>query len=122
MTGANAMQPPAAPPARSIIGGSLGNFVEWYDWYVYSAFSVYFASRLLPLRRPDGGASEHRAGLRRRLPRCGRIGAWLMGVYADRHGRKSGLALSVGLMGGGSLMIAFIPTAQTIGIARPSSC
>ncbi|RYD86752.1 MAG: alpha-ketoglutarate transporter, partial [Sphingomonadales bacterium] len=35
-------------PVRSVIGGSLGNLVEWYDWYIYSAFSLYFAKSFFP--------------------------------------------------------------------------
>ena len=33
---------------RSIVGGSAGNLVEWYDWYVYSAFALYFAKSFFP--------------------------------------------------------------------------
>lgn len=103
---------------RSIIGGSLGNFVEWYDWYAYSAFSVYFASRFFPSGDKTaellGAAAIFAVGFFMRP-----IGAWLMGVYADRHGRKAGLALSVAMMGGGSLMIACIPTTAIIGVAAP---
>lgn len=104
---------------RSIIGGSLGNFVEWYDWYVYAAFSVYFAGRFFPSgdRTAEllSAAAIFAVGFLMRP-----IGAWLMGVYADHHGRKSGLALSVALMGGGSLLIAVTPTAETIGVAAPA--
>ncbi|MBN8830377.1 MAG: MFS transporter [Sphingomonadales bacterium] len=103
---------------RSIVGGSLGNFVEWYDWYVYSAFSVYFASRFFPAGDQTAQllstAAIFAVGFLVRP-----IGAWLMGIYADHHGRKAGLALSVGLMGGGSLLIALTPTAETIGLAAP---
>ena len=28
---------------KSIIGGSAGNLVEWYDWFAYATFSIYFA-------------------------------------------------------------------------------
>ena len=37
---------------RSIAGGSIGNLVEWYDWYVYSAFSLYFAKAFFPNSDP----------------------------------------------------------------------
>jgi MHS family alpha-ketoglutarate permease-like MFS transporter len=38
---------------KSIIGGSAGNLVEWYDWYAYSAFTLYFApSSFRPTTRP----------------------------------------------------------------------
>ena len=104
---------------RSIVGGSLGNFVEWYDWYVYSAFSVYFASRFFPAEDQTAqllsAAAIFAVGFLVRP-----LGAWLMGIYADRHGRKAGLALSVGMMGGGSLLIGVMPTAETIGLAAPA--
>ena len=49
------------------------------------------------------------------------IGAWVMGVYADRHGRKSGLALSVGLMCAGSLLIAVAPSFASAGLIAPAT-
>jgi MFS transporter, MHS family, alpha-ketoglutarate permease len=39
---------PVGSRLRSIVAGSAGNLVEWYDWYVYSAFSLYFASVFFP--------------------------------------------------------------------------
>lgn len=33
---------------KSILGGSAGNLVEWYDWYVYAAFTLYFAHAFFP--------------------------------------------------------------------------
>ena len=33
---------------RSIFSGSVGNLVEWYDWYAYAAFSLYFAKAFFP--------------------------------------------------------------------------
>ena len=32
----------------AIFGGSIGNLIEWYDWYVYSTFSMYFAKAFFP--------------------------------------------------------------------------
>lgn len=103
----------------AIIGGSAGNLVEWYDWYAYSVLSIYFA----PVFFPKGDSTAQllntaaifAAGFLMRP-----IGAWIMGVYADRHGRKSGLALSVGLMCTGSLLIAVAPGYATAGVAAPA--
>lgn len=33
---------------KSIVRGSIGNLIEWYDWYVYAAFSIYFAKAFFP--------------------------------------------------------------------------
>jgi MHS family alpha-ketoglutarate permease-like MFS transporter len=103
---------------RAIIGGSAGNLVEWYDWYAYSALSLYFSASFFPKSDPTAQLLNTSAvfavGFFMRP-----IGAYLMGRYADRHGRKAGLAVSVALMCAGSLMIAFAPTYATIGIAAP---
>ena len=71
---------------KSILGGSAGNLVEWYDWYVYAAFTLYFAPQFFP----DGdntvkllqAAAVFALGFLMRP-----IGAWVMGIYADRKGR-----------------------------------
>jgi MFS transporter, MHS family, alpha-ketoglutarate permease len=47
------------------------------------------------------------------------VGGWLFGHLADRHGRRLSLAVSVLLMSFGSLMIAIMPTYETIGLAAP---
>ncbi len=52
---------------RNIIGGSAGNLVEWYDWYIYAAFALYFAPVFFPRGRPDRAAAEHGGDLRGRL-------------------------------------------------------
>ncbi|MBB6228765.1 MHS family alpha-ketoglutarate permease-like MFS transporter [Polymorphobacter multimanifer] len=104
---------------RSIFGGSLGNLVEWYDWYVYSAFTLYFAPSFFPSDDSTAqllnAAAIFAVGFLMRP-----LGAWIMGMYADRRGRKAGLTLSVMLMGGGSLLIAATPTYAMIGAWAPA--
>jgi MHS family alpha-ketoglutarate permease-like MFS transporter len=103
---------------RSIIGGSAGNLVEWYDWYAYSAFALYFASAFFPSDNRTlellNTALVFALGFLVRP-----IGGWLMGIYSDRHGRKAGLTLSVTLMCAGSIAIALTPTYEQIGFAAP---
>jgi MFS transporter, MHS family, alpha-ketoglutarate permease len=103
---------------KAIIGGSAGNLVEWYDWFAYASFAIYFAPIFFPKGDPTaqllGTATIFAAGFVMRP-----IGAWVMGIYADRHGRKSGLALSVGLMFAGSMMIACAPTPDMVGTLAP---
>lgn len=104
---------------KSIIGGSAGNLVEWYDWYAYSVLTIYFAPSFFPKADPTAqylsAAAIFAVGFLMRP-----IGAWVMGSYGDRHGRKAGLALSVGLMCAGSLMIAIAPTYAQAGVAAPA--
>lgn len=103
---------------RAILGGSAGNLVEWYDWYTYSAAALYFA----PVFFPNGDqtaqllntAAVFAVGFFARP-----VGAWLMGRYSDRAGRKAALSLSVALMCAGSLVIALTPGAARIGVAAP---
>src|ERR1700759_1639671 len=107
----------ALPPLQriqAILGGSAGNLVEWYDWFAYSSTSLYFASHFFP--KGDAVAQQLQtaaifaAGFVMRP-----IGAWLMGVYADRVGRRSALTLAVALMCLGSFAIAILPTYRQIG-------
>lgn len=115
---------PAAPKAtsqqlKSIFSGSVGNLVEWYDWYVYAAFSLYFAKAFFPqgdlTAQLLNTAAVFAIGFLMRP-----IGGWLMGVYADRKGRKAALLLSVLLMCFGSLIIALTPGYATLGVAAPA--
>ena len=84
----------AAARLRNIVGGSAGNLVEWFDWYVYSAFALYFAPAFFPKGDQTAQLLQTAAifavGFVMRP-----IGAWLMGIYADHRGRKAGLTLSV---------------------------
>ncbi|MGV3512990.1 MAG: MFS transporter [Novosphingobium sp.] len=104
---------------KAIIGGSTGNLVEWYDWYAYAAFTLYFAPHFFPSSDSTaqllGAAAVFAVGFFMRP-----IGAWIMGIYADRKGRKSGLALSVTLMCAGSLLIAISPTYANAGLLAPA--
>ncbi|MDB5288626.1 MAG: alpha-ketoglutarate transporter [Mucilaginibacter sp.] len=103
---------------RSIIGGSLGNLVEWYDWYVYSAFSLYFAGAFFP-KGNQNAQLLNTAGIFAIGFLMRPIGGWLMGTFADKHGRKTALTFSVLLMSAGSLIIALTPNFEHIGIAAP---
>ena len=103
---------------KSIFSGSVGNMVEWYDWYVYAAFSLYFAKAFFPKGDTTAQllntAAIFAVGFLMRP-----IGGWLMGLYADRKGRKAALMASVLLMCFGSLVIALSPGYETIGVWAP---
>jgi MHS family alpha-ketoglutarate permease-like MFS transporter len=104
---------------RSIFAGSVGNLVEWYDWYVYSAFSLYFAKSFFPAGDSTAQllntAAVFAVGFLMRP-----VGGYLMGWYADRKGRKAALLASVLMMCFGSLIIAVTPGYETIGVAAPT--
>ncbi|AGF75738.1 MFS family transporter [Bartonella vinsonii] len=100
----------------SIVSSASGNLVEWYDFYVYSFTSIYFASQFFP---SDGNvvaqllkaAGVFFIGFLMRP-----VGGWLFGYIADRYGRKQSMLISVFMMCGGSFLIAILPTYETIGI------
>lgn len=104
----------------SIIGGSAGNLVEWYDWFAYAAFAIYFAPVFFPKADPTAQllstAAIFAVGFVMRP-----IGAWVMGRFADTRGRKAGLSLSVALMFSGSMLIAVAPTYAAAGLLGPTT-
>jgi MHS family alpha-ketoglutarate permease-like MFS transporter len=103
---------------KAVISGSVGNLVEWYDWYVYAIFSLYFADTFFP--KEDATAQLlNTSGIFAIGFLMRPVGGWLMGAYADRKGRKAALTLSVLLMSGGSLLIMVVPGYNRIGIAAP---
>jgi MFS transporter, MHS family, alpha-ketoglutarate permease len=102
---------------RNILGGSAGNFVEWFDWFAYSAFALYFSRAFFPAGDQTAqllsAAAVFAVGFIARP-----VGALLFGRYADRAGRRAALTRSVAMMCGGSLMIALIPTG--LGLLSPA--
>jgi len=103
---------------KAIIVGSIGNLIEYYDIYAYSAFSLYFAQSFFPngdpIQQQKNAAIAFAIGF---LPRP--LGGWLFGHLADTRGRKLALTLSVVLMSFGSLAIAVCPTYAQIGVMAP---
>jgi MHS family alpha-ketoglutarate permease-like MFS transporter len=103
---------------RAIFVGSVGNLVEWYDFYAYAAFSLYFAKAFFPdgdeVVQQLNAALLFAAGFLVRP-----LGGWLFGHLADRYGRRNALTLSVVMMCFGSLIIAVTPTYASIGLAAP---
>src|SRR5688572_6789333 len=102
----------------AIVGASSGNLVEWFDFYVYSFCSLYFASSFFPSGNSTTQllqtAGVFAAGFFMRP-----IGGWLFGYIADKHGRKNSMMISVCMMCCGSLVIACLPTYATIGSWAP---
>ena len=103
---------------RAIFIGSIGNLVEWYDFYAYAAFALFFAGAFFPNSDPVvqqlNAALLFAAGFLVRP-----LGGWLFGYLADHYGRRGALMLSVSLMCFGSLVIAVTPTYAAIGIWAP---
>lgn len=121
---ATAAADPAVPPPSSkarlkaILGGAAGNLVEWYDWFAYSSFTLYFAPHFFP--QTDRTVQLLQAAAVFAVGFVARpFGAWLMGLYADRAGRRTALSLSVAMMCAGSMSIAIMPDYAAIGALAP---
>lgn len=103
---------------KSIIGGSAGNLVEWYDWFAYASFAIYFAPAFFP--KGDSTLQLLQTAIVFAVGFVVRpIGAWIMGRFSDEKGRKAGLTLSVLLMFTGSMLLALAPTYAMAGIWGP---
>lgn len=111
---------PEEAKTRTVVGnilrGSLGNMVEWFDFYSFTVFGTYFAHVFFASGKEDddllGVLGIFAAGFIMRP-----VGSWFFGRYADQRGRRAALTLSVLLMAGGSLLIAVCPGIATIGVA-----
>jgi MHS family alpha-ketoglutarate permease-like MFS transporter len=93
--------------------GSAGNLVEWYDVYVYSVFAVYFESQFFD--SGDKNSSLYIWAIFAVTFLMRPIGSWFFGRFADRHGRRLALTISVSMMAACSVLIALTPTAESIG-------
>jgi MHS family alpha-ketoglutarate permease-like MFS transporter len=104
---------------RGVLVASAGNLVEWYDFYVYSAFSLYFVDAFFPGDDPVAqmlsASGVFALGFLMRP-----LGALVFGRIGDRRGRRTALMLSVLLMCAGSSLIALLPTYASIGVAAPA--
>ena len=104
----NAEAPEMRRRIWAIVGASSGNLVEWFDFYVYSFCSLYFAHIFFPSGNTTTQllqtAGVFAAGFLMRP-----IGGWLFGRIADRRGRKASMLISVCMMCMGSLVIACLP-------------
>ncbi len=103
---------------KSIFGGSIGNLIEWYDFYVYNFFALYFAKSFFPNANPTvqllNTFGIYALGFLIRP-----VGGWVLGIYADKAGRRAALTLSVTLMCAGSALIAISPTYAVLGLGAP---
>ncbi|BBQ01231.1 MFS transporter (plasmid) [Burkholderia sp. SFA1] len=118
----NVAQPAATSLTRAqkkaIVAATLGTIVEFTDWIIYATFASLFSRQFFPADNASiallATFAVFAVGFVMRP-----IGGALLGAYADRHGRKNGLALSVALMAGSSLVIAACPGYASIGVAAP---
>jgi MFS family permease len=102
----------------SVVRVTSGNFLEMYDFMIFG----YYASAIGSTFFPGGSAF---ASLMKSLMTFGAgflmrpLGGIVLGAYLDRHGRRAGLLLTLGLMSAGTLSIACVPGYARIGLFAP---
>lgn len=112
----------AGTPARSrraLIAGSVGNFIEWYEFGVYGFFATIIATQFFG---GDGGGFEALIKTYASFALAfffRPLGAALFGRLGDRIGRRPTLILVLLLMSGATTLIGVLPTAATVGAAAP---
>lgn len=99
------------------IKGSSGNLVEWYDVYVYTVFATYFEAQFFDPADKNATVYVYAIFAITFLTRP--LGSWFFGRFADRRGRRAALTVSVSLMAACSMVIALVPSRETIGLAAP---
>jgi len=115
-TNAPTHAPPRTTKRQAVALTLLGNFLETFDFAVYSYFAVTISLLFFPTHTASTALllslSIYGSGLLLRP-----MGALVFGLYADRQGRRTALTLSLGLMGLGTLIIACAPTHAQIGVS-----
>lgn len=103
---------------RSILAASSGNFVEWFDFYIYIALATYFThhffdsqDEIMALIQTFGVFA---IGFLMRP-----LGSLMFGSLADKVGRQKTMIYAIILMSFGNFMIAFTPSKDEIGIYAP---
>ena len=103
---------------RHIFAVTLGNALEFYDFVTYAFFSIQIGHAFFPSRSAYGSLmlslATFGAGFVTRP-----IGAFVIGNYADRAGRRPAMMLCFLLMGCAIVAMAVIPNYATIGLAAP---
>ncbi|MFD3314711.1 MFS transporter [Streptomyces sp. NPDC058694] len=105
---------------RALVAGSVGNFIEWYEFGVYGYFATVIAARFFT---PEGG-SEAEALVRTYASFAlafffRPVGAALFGRLGDRVGRRPVLIMVIVLMTVATTLIGVLPTYDTVGALAP---
>ncbi|MHB9757620.1 MFS transporter [Streptomyces sp. BYX5S] len=120
MTQTTTTAAPPAHPLRQLLAASVGNAVEWYDWYAYTFLATYIADQVFPKGADNSLVpllatfAVFAVGFFMRP-----VGGLVMGAVADRRGRRAALTVTILLMGGSSLLVGLTPTYASVGVLAP---
>jgi MHS family citrate/tricarballylate:H+ symporter-like MFS transporter len=112
-------RPERTDKIASVIRVSSGNFLEMYDFFVFGYYASAIGKAFFPIGSDFAqlmlAFMTFGAGFLMRP-----LGAIVLGVYIDHHGRRAGLLLTLGLMAIGTLSIALVPGYETLGWVAPA--
>jgi MFS transporter, MHS family, proline/betaine transporter len=103
---------------RAVLSCAVGNFVELYDFVIFGFFALQIGANFFPAGNPIvsllSAFATYGVGFIMRP-----VGAVVIGAYGDRHGRKSALIVTVGVMAAATALTGLIPSFASIGIWAP---
>lgn len=103
---------------HAIAAATIGNGLEWFDFTVYGFFTPIIARLFFPAINDLTSilltVGTYGVGFFMRP-----VGAVVLGVYADRKGRKAALTLTILMMAFGTALLGFAPTYAQAGIIGP---
>ena len=103
----------------AVLRVTSGNFLEMFDFFLFGFYATYIANAFFP-------AGNEFASLLLTFMTFGAgflmrpLGAIVLGSYVDRVGRRKGLIVTLAIMAVGTVLIAFVPSYATIGLAAPA--
>lgn len=114
--------PPHPPAITSRIGAILratsGNFLEQFDFFLFGFYAAAIGKAFFPSTN-ETASLLNTFGVFWLGALMRPVGAIVLGAYIDRIGRRQGLIVTLGIMAVGTVVIAFCPSYETIGIAAP---
>ena len=108
----------SASKIATVLRVTSGNFLEMFDFFLFGFYATYISKAFFP-------AGSEFASLMLTFMTFGAgflmrpLGAVFLGAYVDRIGRRQGLIVTLSIMALGTILIAFVPSYQSIGIVAP---
>jgi MFS family permease len=104
--------------SRAVLGATIGNMLEFYDFITYSFFAIQIGHTFFPSHSEFSSLmlslATFGAGFLTRP-----LGGVVIGIYSDRVGRQPAMILSFAMMGAAIIVLALTPSYASIGVAAP---
>lgn len=110
---------PSSTTRKAAASGWIGSALEYYDWFIYAqAAALVFPGVFFPSGNPTvaliASLGTYAVGYVARP-----IGAFVLGQWGDKHGRKNVLVLAMLMMGASTFAVALLPTYGQVGLLAP---